>query len=132
MKIAKEHFTFLSTMPEGSSSDVAIGDARLRLRDGPPARFDVLIMDAFSSDAIPVHLMTREAFAIYQRAMVPGGLLIAHISNRHMRLEPVVAALARDAGLRGITRLEDALPPREPLGRALITMPQVSPNSSAD
>ena len=106
VKIAKEHFTFLSTMPDGSSYDVEIGDARLRLREGPPARFDVLIMDAFSSDAIPVHLMTREAFAIYQRAMVPGGLLIAHISNRHMRLEPVVAALARDAGLRGITRLD--------------------------
>ncbi|HSO31084.1 MAG TPA: hypothetical protein VLT33_01175, partial [Labilithrix sp.] len=67
---------------------------------------DVLIIDAFSSDAIPVHLMTREAFAIYQRAMVPGGLLIAHISNRHMRLEPVVGALARDAGLRAITRLD--------------------------
>jgi hypothetical protein len=106
VKIAKEHFTFLSTMPEGSSYDVEVGDARLRLREGPPARFDVLIMDAFSSDSIPVHLMTREAIAIYQRAMVPGGLLIAHISNRHMRLEPVVAALAKDAGLRGITRLD--------------------------
>ncbi|HSO35607.1 MAG TPA: fused MFS/spermidine synthase, partial [Labilithrix sp.] len=106
VKIAKEHFTFLSTMPEGSSWDVEVGDARLRLRQGPPALFDVLIIDAFSSDAIPVHLMTREAFAIYQRAMVPGGLLIAHISNRHMRLEPVVGALARDAGLRAITRLD--------------------------
>lgn len=106
VKIATEHFTFLSSMPEGSSYDVEVGDARLRLREGPPARFDVLIMDAFSSDAIPVHLMTREAMAIYQRAMAPGGLLIAHISNRHMRLEPVVAALAKDAGLEGITRLD--------------------------
>lgn len=106
VKIAREHFTFLSEMPAGSRYDVEVGDARLRLREGPPARFDVLIMDAFSSDAIPVHLMTREAMTIYKRAMVPDGLLIAHISNRHMRLEPVVAALAKDAGLRGITRLD--------------------------
>jgi len=107
VKIAREHFTFLSGMPEGSHYDVEIGDARLRLREGAPARFDVLIMDAFSSDGIPVHLMTREAMVIYQRAMIPGGLLIAHISNRHLRLEPVVAALARDAGLRGIVRLDN-------------------------
>ena len=106
VKIAREHFTFLSGMPVGSSYDVEVGDARLRLREGAPARFDVLIMDAFSSDSIPVHLMTREAFAVYQRAMVPGGLLIAHISNRHLVLEPVVAALAKDAGFRGITRLD--------------------------
>lgn len=106
VKIAREHFTFLSEMPAGSKYDVEVGDARLRLREGPPARFDVLIMDAFSSDAIPVHLMTREAMAVYKRAMVPDGLLIAHISNRHMRLEPVVAALAHDAGLHGITRLD--------------------------
>jgi hypothetical protein len=106
VKIAREHFTFLSGMPEGSRYDVEVGDARLRLREGPPARFDVLIMDAFSSDGIPVHLMTREAMDIYKRAMIPGGLLIAHISNRHLRLEPVVAALAQDAGLRGIVRLD--------------------------
>ena len=106
VKIAREHFTFLSGMPGGSRYDVEIGDARLRLREGPPARFDVLIMDAFSSDGIPVHLMTREAMDIYKRAMIPGGLLIAHISNRHLRLEPVVAALAQDAGLRGIVRLD--------------------------
>lgn len=106
VKIARESFTFLSTMPAGSAYDVEVGDARLRLREGAAARFDVLIMDAFSSDSIPVHLMTREAMVIYQRAMVPGGLLIAHISNRHLRLEPVVAALAKDAGLHGIARLD--------------------------
>lgn len=106
VKIAREHFTFLSEMLAGSKSDVEVGDARLRLREGPAARFDVLIMDAFSSDAIPVHLMTREAMFIYKRAVMPGSLLISHISNRHMRLEPVVAALAQDAGLHGITRLD--------------------------
>ncbi len=106
VKIARTNFTFLSSLPEGATSEVEVGDARLRLRDGAPARFDVLIMDAFSSDSIPVHLMTREALAIYKRAMIPGGLLIAHISNRHLRLEPVVAALAKDAGLPGIVRLD--------------------------
>ncbi|MBX3185923.1 MAG: fused MFS/spermidine synthase [Labilithrix sp.] len=102
--IAKDHFTFLSTMPENAKVEIEVGDARLRLREGPAARFDVLVMDAFSSDAIPVHLMTREAIAINLRAMKPGGLLIAHISNRHLRLSPVVAALARDAGLSAIMR----------------------------
>jgi hypothetical protein len=59
------------------------------------------VLDAFSSDAIPVHLLTREALAVYQRLLAPGGVLLAHISNRHLRLEPVVAALAGDAGVVG-------------------------------
>jgi hypothetical protein len=113
VKIARENFTFLSTMPAGSGYDVEVGDARLRLRDGPAGRFDVLIMDAFSSDSIPVHLMTREAIQIYLRAMAPDALLIAHISNRHLRLEPVVAALAKDAGLLAIARLDATVTPEE-------------------
>ena len=104
VRVAKEHYTLLSSMPERTKLDIEVGDARLRLRDGAAARFDVLVMDAFSSDAIPVHLMTREAIAVNVRAMVPGGLLIAHVSNRHLALAPVVAALAKDAGLHAIVR----------------------------
>ncbi|MWV26314.1 spermidine synthase [Aurantiacibacter rhizosphaerae] len=76
-----------------------IGDARLRLQDLPPASFDVLVIDAFSSDAIPLHLLTLEATAIYERALAPDGLLLLHISNRYVRLEPVVARLAEKRGL---------------------------------
>lgn len=73
------------------------GDARLRLREQPDAAFDLLILDAFSSDAIPVHLVTREALSLYRAKLRPGGWLAAHISNRYLTLEPVFAALARDA-----------------------------------
>ena len=86
---------------------VVIGDARLELGKLPPAAFDVLVIDAFSSDAIPVHLLTREALAVYTRALSPHGLLMLHISNRYIDLEPVVAANARDGGLAVLSRLDN-------------------------
>ncbi|MBS2012181.1 MAG: fused MFS/spermidine synthase [Deltaproteobacteria bacterium] len=107
--IAKKYFTFLSDVPEDVKMEIEEGDARLRVRDGAAGRFDVLVLDAFSSDAIPLHLVTREALAIYERALAPGGVLLAHISNRHVRLEPVFAKLAEDAGLLGISRRDDDL-----------------------
>ena len=78
---------------------IVIGDARLSLAKEPTARFSVLILDAFSSDAIPVHLLTREAFALYERVLDEHGVLFVHISNKHLDLKPVVASLAKDAGL---------------------------------
>ena len=83
-------FTFLSRC--NPQVPVEIGDARLTLahEGGPP--LDRLIIDAFSSDAVPMHLLTREAFAIYQRRLAPDGVLMVHISNRFMDLEPVIAA----------------------------------------
>lgn len=86
---------------------VVIGDARLELGKLPPASFDVLVIDAFSSDAIPVHLLTREALSVYTRALSPHGLLMLHISNRYIDLEPVVAANARDGGLAALSRLDN-------------------------
>jgi spermidine synthase len=78
--------------------DVVIGDARLAIAREAPASYDLIAIDAFSSDAIPLHLMTREAFAVYQRALKPDGFLVVHISNRHVDLEPPIAAIARDMG----------------------------------
>jgi spermidine synthase len=78
---------------------IVVGDARLKLAEEPADRFDVLVVDAFSSDAIPLHLLTREAFGNYRRALAPGGVLLVHISNRFLDLEPVVAALASDMGI---------------------------------
>ena len=79
-------------------ADMLIGDARLRLQELPPASFDVLVIDAFSSDAIPLHLLTLEAMAIYERALTPDGLLLLHTSNRYVRLEPVVAQAGAKCG----------------------------------
>ena len=77
-----------------------MGDARIRLErvrlERPQERYDVILVDAFSSDAIPVHLLTREAFRLYFDMLAPRGILALHISNRYLRLEPVVANLAED------------------------------------
>ena len=77
---------------------IVIGDARLTLGRAPPASADLLVVDAFSSDSIPMHLMTREAFGVYRRHLRPGGLLLVHISNRYLDLKPVVAAAAAEGG----------------------------------
>ncbi len=92
-----DYFTYLRDC--APQATVVLGDARLSLANVPDASFDVLVLDAFSSDAIPVHLMTSEAVALYFRKLAPGGLLALHISNRYLSLGPVVAAVARHQGL---------------------------------
>ncbi|MBM3738634.1 MAG: hypothetical protein FJW39_22890 [Acidobacteria bacterium] len=89
--MARRHFQFLSL----SKAEVSIaeGDARLRLSMEPPQGFDVLVIDAFSSDAIPAHLLTREAMQVYRRHLRPGGTLLVHISNRYADLAPVVRGM---------------------------------------
>jgi hypothetical protein len=112
-RIARDpaYFTFLRDCPVPAG--VVLGDARLTLAREPDARYALLVLDAFSSDAIPVHLLTREALATYLRLLEPGGALLLHISNQHLRLEPVVAALARDAGLTGLVADRYVPPSRE-------------------
>ena len=78
--------------------NVVLGDARLTLADAPDGKFDLLVLDAFTSDAIPMHLMTLEALNLYKRKMAPDGLLAINISNRYLDLEPVVAQLAKKVG----------------------------------
>ena len=77
---------------------VILGDARLTLA-GSPEHYDLIVVDAFSSDAIPAHLLTAEAFAVYRRHLSERGMLVLHISNKHLSLEPVVAA---EAAARGV------------------------------
>jgi hypothetical protein len=87
-----EYFTYLrDCAPEAR---VVTGDARLMLVQQPDTAFDALVLDAFSSDAIPVHLMTVEAMQLYFRKLAPGGILAVHVSNRYLDLAPVVAATA--------------------------------------
>jgi spermidine synthase len=95
-------FTFLSTCPV--KANVVIGDARLTMAREPSGKYSMLVLDAFSSDAIPVHLLTREALKTYRRIMTDRGILFVHISNRRLELEPVVGALARDAGMFALIR----------------------------
>ena len=83
-------FTFMRRC--APDARLVVGDARLQLANEPPATADVLVVDAFSSDAVPMHLLTKEAFDVYGRHLKAGGLLLVHISNRHLDLEPVVAA----------------------------------------
>ena len=91
-----KYFRYLSDSPARTS--VVLGDARLSLANAPARRYDMIVVDAFNSDAIPVHLLTREALALYFQKLAPGGVITLHLSNRFLNLEPVVAALAREGG----------------------------------
>ncbi|HEY7608822.1 MAG TPA: fused MFS/spermidine synthase [Alphaproteobacteria bacterium] len=90
-------FTFLPQC--APKARIVIGDGRLTLAREPNAGFDLLVLDAFASDSIPTHLVTREAFKLYLEKLAPGGIVLLHISNRYLDLEPVVAGLAADMKL---------------------------------
>jgi hypothetical protein len=94
--LAKEEFAFLADSP--AKIEVALGDARLSLEREAPQNFDVLAVDAFSSDAIPVHLITKEALGIYLKHVKSDGIVAFHVSNRFLQLIPVVARLAKEQG----------------------------------
>lgn len=96
INIANSVFTYLRESP--ARKEITLGDARLSLENEPPQNFDVLAVDAFSGDAIPVHLLTREAIALYLRHLKPNGILAIHTSNTYLRLNPVVKQLAANAG----------------------------------
>jgi hypothetical protein len=95
----RRYFTFLSDCPV--KPNVVLGDARLTLVRAPAHEYDLIVLDAFSSDAIPIHLMTREALVQYMEKLAPHGVIAFHISNRHLNLQPVLARVAADAGLIG-------------------------------
>jgi SAM-dependent methyltransferase len=96
LRLAHTEFTFLGDCK--AKADIAMGDARLSLERESPENFDVLVVDAFSSDSIPVHLLTLEAMLLYFRHLRPDGVLAVHISNRYLDLEPVLAGETRATG----------------------------------
>jgi hypothetical protein len=112
----QERFTFLSQCSPGA--ETVIGDARLALEQEPAGQFDVLVVDAFSSDAIPLHLLTREAFGIYNRAIRDDGALLIHISNRFLDLQPVLASAAEECGCQVALRRDDKLPAGQELSQS--------------
>jgi hypothetical protein len=109
-RLAHRYFTYLEDCP--ARVEVVLGDGRIMLErdleapDGGP-RYDVLVIDAFSGDAVPVHLLTLESLALYRRALAPDGVLVFQITNRHVDLERVVRGLAEAAGMQAL-RLDQA------------------------
>ena len=119
--VARKWFTYLS----GSKAnvDVALGDARIVLEreiaEGRKNDFDIFVVDAFSSDAIPVHLLTKECADLYKQRLKPGGLLMMHISNRSLNLEPVVRGIAEHLGWKAYDFISSGYAPAgEEIGRA--------------
>jgi SAM-dependent methyltransferase len=98
--LAHSHFTFLADSE--ARNEVVLGDARLSLEREPAQGFDLLAVDAFSSDSIPMHLITREALALYLRHVKPDGIVAFHLSNRFLNLVPVVARLAKENGVHAV------------------------------
>lgn len=99
--IARNVFTYIRD--SGAQVSIAEGDARTSLANEPPQGFDVLVVDAFSGDAIPLHLLTIQALALYRKHLAPGGIIAFHISNRHVDLEAPIALLAKSAGMQAAT-----------------------------
>jgi spermidine synthase len=105
----KNYFTYLSDCP--GHFKVTIGDGRIGIGRTPDSEYDLLVLDAFSSDSIPVHLITREAVSLYLKKIKNDGILLFHISNRYLRLEPLLARLASEFGLHAIAKFDNAPAP---------------------
>ncbi len=101
VRIARNRALFTLLTDCAPQARVVIGDGRLTLRQSPPGIFDLLIVDAFSSDSVPMHLLTREAFAQFASRLARGGMIVMNISNRYLLLEPVIAATAAAESLVG-------------------------------
>jgi hypothetical protein len=97
-------FTFLKEC--GQNVPIIMGDARLTLADAKDGSYDLIVVDAFTSDAIPIHLLTKEAMAIYLKKLSPRGIVLIHISNRHLELASVVTGIAAANGM--VTRLSES------------------------
>lgn len=105
------YFTYLKDCP--ASLNVVLGDGRLKLLSAPDGFYDVMILDAYSSDSVPVHLLTREALQLYLRKIKSNGKLLFHISNRYLDLEPVLGNLAEDSGLFGLAQTDWSVDPED-------------------
>ena len=102
------YFTFLADCQgRGAGLKVVVGDARLQLAKAPEGAYDLLVLDVFSSDSVPVHLVSYEAFQLYASRLAGGGVLLVNISNHYLEMEPVLARLAHAAGWAGYAQLDN-------------------------
>lgn len=109
------YFTYLSdAAAAGADIDIVLGDARLQLETAPAHAYDLLVLDAYSSDAIPIHLLTREALELYLAKLQPEGIMALHISNRYIDLQPVLGRLCTDLHLTGLVQDDDDMGQDEP------------------
>lgn len=121
-KIATDPRFFTYLQDSKATWDIVLGDGRLSIAEAPAENFDLIVVDAYGSDAIPVHTITQEAVELYMSKLVPGGLVAFHISNVFMDLEPVLAGIAESLGLQAFIRDDDAVSPAERAqGRAVAT-----------
>jgi hypothetical protein len=128
--IARNPALFTYLVDTRANAAVVIGDGRLAMAAKPTASYDLIVLDAFSSDAVPVHLLTREAFEIYLERLRGGGLIAINVSNRYLDLEREVGAVSADLGLPGIARTDE--PPPEQAGDADSSSWVVLARSAAD
>jgi len=113
VNIARGFFTFIRRC--GNDCNVIVGDGRLSIEAQPNAEFDLLVLDAFNSDSIPAHLVSREAVRMYMSKLKPDGVLLFHVSNRYLDVEKLASAVAMNEGLPAFVRRDDD---EEPTGKA--------------
>jgi spermidine synthase len=104
VRIARDRRWFVYLSDSRAAVRVVVGDGRLRIAEARPAAYDLIVLDAFSSDAVPAHLLTREAVELYLRKLAPGGVLAFHVTNNHLSLEPVVGGIAGALHLAGVAQ----------------------------
>ena len=131
-RIARDpnYFTFIQDC--APNAKVILGDGRLSLASAPDGEYNLIVLDAFSSDAIPIHLLTREALQLYLDKLAPGGLLIFHITSRYFNLNPVLGELAGDAGLAVRVGAEKDIAPADAAQGKLPSIWVVIARASAD
>ena len=98
INIAKNQFTYLNICQ--NRQNFLLGDARIKMKEINNNKYDIIVVDAFSSDAIPVHLITKEAISMYREKLKENGLLVFHISNRYLNLEPVLGNIAKEINIQ--------------------------------
>jgi hypothetical protein len=111
--IARNPAYFTQLKNSQGQIEVVLGDGRITLHGAAPGAYDMLILDAFSSDAIPLHLLTREALHLYLSRLSPDGVIALHISNRFLNLEPMLGALVRQEGLHALAMVDNEIPPED-------------------
>jgi len=132
VRLARNHKYFTLLDDCAPDARVVLGDARLELASAQPNEYDLMVLDAYSSDAVPVHLITREALQLYLDKLAPEGVLAFHLTNRHLDLGTVVGNLALDAGLVCRVETDVDLDPAEVSRAKMVSQWAIMARTEAD